>query len=37
MTLHEYMMQTKAVEYILAVVFLALFVVYWRFVFAKRQ
>ena len=31
-TLHEYMMSTKAIEYVLAVVFLALFILFWRFV-----
>lgn len=31
-TLHEYMMETKAVEYLLAVAFLFLFIVFWRFV-----
>ncbi len=31
-TLHEYMFQTKAVEYVLAVVFLVLFIMFWRFV-----
>ena len=35
-TLHEYMMSTKAVEYVLAVVVLAAFVVFWRFISAKR-
>ena len=29
-TLHEYMMATKAVEYVLSVVFLAAFAVFWR-------
>ena len=29
-TLHEYMMATKAVEYIIAVVFLAAFVGFWQ-------
>jgi len=36
-TLHEYMMQTKAAEYLLAVAFLALFIVFWRFVNRQRQ
>ena len=35
-TLHEYMMETKAVEYILAVAFLVLFILFWRFVQAKH-
>lgn len=35
-TLHEYMMATKAVEYVMAVVFLAVFIVFWRFVMQKR-
>ncbi len=35
-TLHEYMMETKAVEYILGVVFLVLFVIFWRFIRAER-
>ena len=30
MTLHEYMMHTKAVEYIIAVIFLSAFIVFWR-------
>jgi hypothetical protein len=34
-TLHEYMMATKAVEYLMAVVFLAAFVALWRFI-ARR-
>jgi len=29
-TLHQYMMATKAVEYVIAVVFLILFIVFWR-------
>ena len=37
MTLHEYMMETKAVEYILAVVFLLTFCVFWRFIRAQRH
>ena len=35
-TLHEYMMETKTVEYLLAVAFLALFIVFWRFVRFRR-
>ena len=35
-TLHEEMMATKAVEYLMAVVFLAVFVLFWRFVGQKR-
>ena len=35
-TLHEYMMATKAVEYLIAVAFLAAFVVFWRFVAQRR-
>lgn len=35
-TLHEYMMTTKAVEYIMAIVFLAAFIVFWRFVSQRR-
>jgi hypothetical protein len=35
-TLHEYMMETKAVEYIMAVAFLVLFIAFWRFVQKKR-
>lgn len=35
-TLHEYMMATKAVEYVIAVVFLAAFIVFWRFAMQKR-
>ena len=31
-TLHEYMMATKSVEYVLAVVFLAAFIAFWRFI-----
>ena len=34
-TLHEYMMETKALEYLIAVAFLAAFVVFWRFVTRK--
>jgi len=35
-TLHEYMMATKAVEYVMAVIFLAVFIVFWRLVAQKR-
>jgi len=35
-TLHEYMMATKAVEYIIAVLFLAAFIMFWRFVSERR-
>jgi len=31
-TLHEYMMSTKGVEYVIAVMFLVAFVVFWRLV-----
>jgi hypothetical protein len=31
-TLHDYMMETKAVEYLIAVAFLGMFIVFWRFV-----
>ena len=34
-TLHEYMLETKAIEYVMAVVFLALFVLFWRFITRK--
>lgn len=34
-TLHEYMMATKSVEYIMAVTFLAVFVLFWRYVTRK--
>jgi len=37
MTLHEYMMHTKAVEYIIAVIFLTAFIVFWRFVGAAPR
>ena len=30
-TLHEYMMETKAVEYVMAVIFLAVFTVFWKY------
>ena len=36
-TLHEYMMEPKAVEYLLAVAFLALFLLFWRFVPPVRK
>jgi hypothetical protein len=36
-TLHEYMMATKSVEYLLAVGFLAAFVLFWRAVAEKRE
>jgi len=35
-TLHEYMMQTKAVEYLIAVAFLVVFILFWRFATQKR-
>ncbi len=35
-TLHEYMMATKAVEYLIAVIFLAVFILFWRFVARER-
>jgi hypothetical protein len=35
-TLHEYMMQTKAVEYLIAVVFLLAFIFFWRFAVQRR-
>ena len=35
-TLHEYMMATKSVEYLMAVVFLAVFILFWCFVARKR-
>ncbi len=34
-TLHEYMMATKAVEYVMAVIFLAAFIAFWKFVSRK--
>lgn len=34
-TLHEFMIVTKAVEYIMAAGFLVLFAFYWRFVFGS--
>ncbi len=36
-TLHEYMMATKAVEYLMAVVFLFAFVALWQLVTPKRR
>ncbi len=36
-TLHEYMMATKAVEYVMAVVFLAVFIAFWRFMTPKSS
>ena len=35
-TLHEYMMETKAIEYLIAVIFLAVFILFWRFATQKR-
>lgn len=35
-TLHEYMMQTKAVEYLIAVAFMMAFILFWRFAGQKR-
>lgn len=35
-TLHEYMMATKSVEYLMAVVFLAVFILFWRFATQRR-
>lgn len=35
-TLHEYMMATKAVEYVMAVIFLGIFILFWRFVTQRR-
>jgi len=35
-TLHESMMQTKTVEYVMAVIFLVTFILFWRFVGRKR-
>lgn len=34
-TLHQYMMETKAVEYLIAAAFLLLFILFWRFVAGK--
>ena len=36
-TLHEYMMATKAVEYLISVAFLLAFVVFWKFVSRETQ
>jgi len=36
-TLHEYMVLTKASEYILAIAFVGLFIVFWRFVNGGRK
>ena len=36
-TLHEYMMETKALEYLMAVVFLAAFILFWRFASHKKR
>ncbi len=36
-TLHEYMMSTKSVEYLIAVVFLIAFIVFWRLVDHERR
>ncbi len=36
-TLHEYMMATKSMEYLMAVAFLALFILFWRFVSGKVE
>ncbi len=36
-TLHEYMMETKAIEYVIAVVFMVAFIVFWRFVTPERR
>ncbi len=36
-TLHDYMMATKAVEYIMAVVFLLGFVFFWTFLSRKPR
>ena len=36
-TLHEYMMETKAVEYVMAVVFLLLFIVFWKYLRPSKQ
>ena len=35
-TIHEYMMATKATEYVIAVIFLAAFILFWRFATNKR-
>lgn len=36
-TLHEYMMATKAVEYVMAVGFLVVFIAFWRFITPKNS
>lgn len=36
-TLHEYMMETEAVQYVIAVSFLAAFALFWRFVNREAQ
>lgn len=36
-TLHEFMMATKAVEYLLAVAFLVVFVGFWTFLFKPSK
>ena len=36
-TLHEYMMATKAVEYLMAVIFLGAFILFWRFASRKES
>jgi hypothetical protein len=36
-TLHEYMMETKAIEYIMAVVFLGGFAVFWSLLFRENR
>ena len=35
-TLHEEMMTTKAVEYLMAVIFMAVFILFWCFASRKR-
>jgi len=35
-TLHEYMMSTKSVEYIIAVVFLGAFILFWHVLTHER-
>lgn len=36
-TLHESMLMTKTIEYILSAVFLVLFVLFWNFVFGTPR
>ena len=36
-TLHEYMLETKAIEYVLAVAFMIVFIVFWRFLRGGRK